>query len=468
MTTPPAASRPIRRAAAALAAALLALGPAAAPAKPASAKTAPAKAAPAKTAPAKPAPAKTVGGVAFSSDYRFTKPRNDRKTTKFIILHTTEGTAKGSLEKLSANGECHYVVDTDGTVYSIVPRGKIAYHCGKSMWNGETRLDNVSVGIEIVGWHDREITDAQYASVRKLLAELKKKFKVPDERVLTHSMVAYGEPNHWQKQPHRGRKRCGMRLALPAARTRLGLAKKPGSDPDLKAGRLKDADPELTKILYTPMPAPAKKAPAAAAGKTAGKPAPGQPAAAADPPAAATAVQPGAANVIGPKRSAWDIARDLYAAPTTLYAFPDGTTKRGDEISNWNKMPAGTVVTVGQAASENVRESPPAVGEDGTAQELAGDAMAASTTFWFPPSKPYAAGSTLTLEQIAGLPAGTKVLVGYRCGGPVAPKRPAFSICGTRWNKPDTWYWTKAGGLVSGDSVTDRTIPKGAMVFFPD
>ena len=276
---------------------------------------------------------------------------------------------------------------------------------------------------------------------------------MPDERVLTHSMVAYGDPNHWQKKPHRGRKRCGMLLALPAARTRLGLAKKPAFDPDLKAGRLKDADPELTKILYTPMPAPAK-APAAPAGKTAASPAAGR------------ADAPAAANVIGPKRSAWDIARDLYAAPTTLYAFPDGTTKRGDEIGNWNKMPAGTIVTVGQAASENVREGPSVVGEDGTPQELAGDAMAATTTFWFPPSKPYAAGSTMPLSDIAALPAGTKVLVGYRCGGPVAPKRPVFSICGNRWNRSDTWYWTKAGGLVSGASVTDRTIPKGAMVFY--
>lgn len=462
MPVPSAAFRSVFRAAAAVAVAALAFAPsAAAAAKPAAKKPAASKPAAAKPAAPKPA-VKTVGGVPVSSAYRFKKPRPDRKTTKFIILHTTEGPAKGSLEKLSANGECHYVVDADGTVYTVVSRGKVAYHCGLSMWNGEKSLDNVSVGIEIVGYHDKSITEAQYASVRKLLVELKRQFKVPDERVLTHSMVAYGNPNHWQKKVHRGRKRCGMLLALPAARTRLGLSKKPAFDPDLKAGRLKDADPELTKILYTPMPAPAK---APAGQLEAGRPdaaAPAVKSAAGRPEAAA----PAAADVIGPKRSAWDIARDLYAAPTTIYFFPDGTTKPGNEISNWNKMPAGTIVKVGQAASENVPEGPAVVGEDGTPQELAGDAMAATTTFWFPPSKPYAAGSTLPLADIAALPAGTKVLVGYRCGGPIAPKRPAFSVCGNRWNNSDTWYWTKAGGLVSGASVTDRTIPKGAMVFY--
>ena len=438
MQAAPAPLRRFRRFLAAAAAAWLALWPPAADA----AKPAPKKPVPKKTA----APAARPAAGTVSSKYRFKKPRDLRKTTKYIVLHTTEGGSKGSIAKLSANGECNYVVDTDGMVYVIVDRGRIAYHCGLSMWNGRTGLDSVSVGIEIVGYHDKDVTAAQYAALRKLLAELKAQYKIPDENVLTHSMVAYGNPNHWQKRKHRGRKRCGMLLALPAARTRLGLAKKPAFDPDVRAGRLKDADPELSKILYTPMPAPKAPAPA--------KDAP-------DPAAAGFA-----SNVIGPKRSAWDIARDQYDAPTTLYAFPDGTSKRGDQIKNWNKMPAGTIVTVGPAASENGNEGLLVIGEDGSAQDLAGDAMAATSTYYFPPGRPYAAGSTLSLDAIAALPAGTKVLVDYRMAGPVTAKTPVFSLCGSKWNHPDTYYWTSGGGLVPGDRVTDRTIPKGALVFF--
>ena len=442
------APRRLRRLFAAAVVALLAFAPGAADA----AKPAPKPAAkkPAATAPA----AKTAAAGAISSKYRFKKPRALRKSTKYIVLHTTEGSSKGSIAKLSANGECNYVVDMDGRIYTIVDRGRVAYHAGLSMWNGRTGLDSISIGIEIVGWHDKDISAAQYTALRKLLAELKAQYGIPDENVLTHSMVAYGNPNHWQKKKHRGRKRCGMLLALPASRTRLGLLKKPAYDPDIRAGRLADADPELTKILYTPMPAP-KAAP--------------KPPAAGKPPAPAPAPPPApvsASNVIGPKRSAWDIARDQYDAPTTLYAFPDGTTKRGDQVKNWNKMPAGTIVTVGPAASENANEGLLTIGEDGSAQDLAGDAVAATTTFYFRPGLPYAAGATLQLAEIASLPAGTKVLVDYRVAGPVTAKTPVFSLCGNKWNHPDTYYWTSAGGLVPGDRVTDRTIPKGALVFF--
>ncbi|MBQ9726490.1 MAG: hypothetical protein IJV65_03185 [Kiritimatiellae bacterium] len=83
-----------------------------------------------------------------------------------------------------------------------------------------------------------------------------------------------------------------------------------------------------------------------------------------------------------------------------------------------------------------------------------------------PPGKPWAAGSTLSLAQIDALPAGTKVLVGYKSAGPVTARTPVFSLCGPKWNSPDTYYWTSAGGLVPGDRITERTIPKGAIVFF--
>ena len=461
MDRDPTAFRCARRLAAAAAAAWLAFAPGAA----AAAKPAPKPAAkkPAAAAPA----AKTSSSVGtISSKYRFKKPRDLRKSTKYIVLHTTEGSSKGSIAKLSANGECNYVVDTDGRIYTIVDRGRVAFHAGLSMWNGRTGLDSISIGIEIVGWHDKDITSAQYTALRKLLAELKAQYGIPDENVLTHSMVAYGNPNHWQKKKHRGRKRCGMLLALPASRTRLGLLKKPAYDPDIRAGRLADADPELTRILYTPMPAP-KAAPKQPAAAKPSSPAPVPAPPPAKPPAKpASPAAVSASNVIGPKRSAWDIARDQYDAPTTLYAFPDGTTKRGDQVKNWNKMPAGTIVTVGPAASENANEGLLTIGEDGSAQDLAGDAVAATTTFYFRPGKPYAAGATLQLAEIAALPAGTKVLVDYRVAGPVTAKTPVFSLCGNKWNHPDTYYWTSAGGLVPGDQVTDRTIPKGALVFY--
>ena len=193
------------------------------------------------------------GSVPVIKTYRSPKnsTRKNRRLTKFIILHTTEGSARGALEKLSKNGECHYMVAKDGKIYTIIDKNRIAYHAGVSMWNGQTGLDSMSIGIEIAGYHDKEITAAQYASLKRLIAELKRTYGISDNNVLTHSMIAYGNPNRWQKRKHRGRKRCGMLLAKPENREKLGLKSKPLYDPDVRAGRLVDADPELSKILYS-------------------------------------------------------------------------------------------------------------------------------------------------------------------------------------------------------------------------
>ena len=467
--------------------------PAATSAKKASAKPA------AKKAPAKPATAPKIAAPKFSNAYASptSKKRPVRKATQFIILHTTEGARTGSLEKLRKNGECHYVVDKEGVIYRIVDRRKVALHCGYSMWNNVRDLSEISIGIEIVGYHDKELSSAQYSSLKYLLGDLKRIYKVPDDRILTHSMVAYGEPNVWHKKKHRGRKRCAMLLADPARRRRMGVYSKPAYDPDLRAGRLVDADPALTRILYPPVskttpkptvPAPPKpvatkpQTPAPKPGPVAGKPPatpPAKPGAAvvAKPPAAPPAAPaesvapapppPPESNVIGPRRSAWDIARDQYNAPTTLYRFPDGTQKKGSEITNWKAMPPGTVVQVGEG-DDNAPASGGVLGRDAnTIRDLAGDEARAATTFYIRPgSKGFSRGSELTNAQIDALPTGTRVLVGYSVGGPVSAKRRIFDICGIRWNRPETYYLTPKGQLLAGNAINERAIPSGAWVFY--
>lgn len=387
------------------------------------------------------------GRVQVLPTYR--SPRNrqrpTRKRTQFIILHTTEGSARGALEKLSANGECHYVVTTDGKIYSIIDKTRVAYHAGVSMWNGKTGLDAVSIGIEVVGYHNKDILPAQYKALKALLQEIKTSYRIADENVLTHSMVAYGNPNRWQKRRHRGRKRCGMLMALPTTRAKLGLYKKPAYDPDVKAGRLYDADPELSRILYKQGPVREKEI--AVVESVASKM---------------------ASNVIGPKRSAWDIARDMYRASDTVYYFPDGTKKTGAEIKNWKSMPTGTRVEVGGGTVENPSEGLVTISPNDPASELAGDEVRASSTFYFVPGsgQKFRSGATLTQGAIDALPTGTRMLVGYNVGGPISPRLPVFNICGVRWNRPDTFYLTSGGKLTSGDEINDKNIPAGAMVFY--
>ena len=144
-----------------------------------------------------------------------------RPRTDYIILHTTEAAGDSAFNKLWRNGEAHYLVDRSGRVRQIIRQDKVAYHAGLSLWNGRQNIDKYSVGIEVVGYHNGSLTEAQASALRSLLVELKRVYRVSDNRVLTHSMVAYGAPNKWFRTAHRGRKRCGMLFALRSVRARL-------------------------------------------------------------------------------------------------------------------------------------------------------------------------------------------------------------------------------------------------------
>lgn len=373
----------------------------------------------------------------------YASPRNNerpaRRDTYYIILHTTEGSAKGSLRKVHQNGEAHYFIDTDGKVYRIIHRDRVAYHCGRSMWNGRTCIDEYAVGIELVGYHNRDITAAQYAALRELLVTLKKIYKLSDDKVLTHSMVAYGAPNRWHKTSHRGRKRCGMLFATDKVRAKLGLTSKPAYDPDVRARRLAVGDPELARILY--------------GGRQVAISAPTSP----------SVSEP---NTITKTRSAWDIARERYKSPSVLYTFPDGKKTRGDQIKDWSNIPVGTKVTLGEPESENEEEDIQEIGPQNTACEIARDEYKSESTLYLFPGDTVKKGSEMTESDFKNLPVGTKVLVGYIYGGQVAAKKSAFDICGKNWNLQSTYYLFPNGTSKAGNNVDAKKIPPGTKIFY--
>ena len=192
--------------------------------------------------------------LAISASMRYRSPRNPerkvRSSTELIVLHTTEAPARSSLNKLSERGEAHFCVTEDGSVYAIVDRDRVAFHAGRSMWNGKEDVDNFSIGIECVGHHNEPMPIAQLTAIRDLVKELKQMYGIPDERVVCHGHVAYGSPNKWQRRRHRGRKRCGMLFAMPSVRNVLRLRSRPAFDADTRAGRLVVGDDYLRNVLY--------------------------------------------------------------------------------------------------------------------------------------------------------------------------------------------------------------------------
>jgi hypothetical protein len=381
------------------------------------------------------------------------RPR--RPSTRYIVLHTTEGEDAGSLRKIVRYGEAHYVVGSSGLVCRVIDRHRIATHAGRSMWDGRSTIDNYSIGVEVVGYHNEDITSAQYASLRELIRQLKGIYGVTDRNIVTHSMVAYGRPNRFHRSNHRGRKRCGMLFARPDVRARLGIGVGPGRDPDVERGRLKVADSELFAFLF----APARQA---ASLKAEGSRA-----------AAAPAVPvPTESTIIDRDWTAWKIARERYNHPTTTYVLPNGTRLNGNEIEDWNRIPAGTRVMLAEGDDSEGFEGFLEIGKDGdTPQALAGDELASSTTIYFFPNGFIRTGAELRRrsamrELLPAPPKGTRLLVGYVYGGYVKTRRPPSSIAGEKWNYPSTYYRLPDGSIVSGDGIDDRAVPGGTLVFY--
>ncbi|NLT32722.1 MAG: N-acetylmuramoyl-L-alanine amidase [Acidobacteria bacterium] len=382
--------------------------------------------------------------------------RPKRPHTRYIILHTTEGEEKGSLNKLVRYGEAHYFVSPSGKVLRIIDKSKIARHTGRSMWEGRSNIDNYSIGVEVCGYHNRDITPAQTEALKELLRQLKSIYNIPDERILTHSMVAYGRPNRFHNDNHRGRKRCGMIFARPEIRERLGIHGAPAGDPDVQAGKLKVADPELFSFLFPPRSEPVLAATDA--------PSP--------PPAPETVEVPPESPLIALNRTAWHIARERYNHPSTVYVFPDGRRLGGDKIQDWGRIPSGTRVLLNEAEDTERFEGFLEIGKDGdTPAEIAGVAATSATTIYFFPDGLVRTGAELkkkrSLQRLLKTPPkGTRLLVGYVYGGHVKSRRPATSIAGTKWNYPSTYYRYPDGRILSGDDINAKDIPGGTLIFY--
>ena len=68
-----------------------------------------------------------------------------------LVLHYTAINLAESLQTLRFGAvSVHYVLAEDGTVYKILNDNQVGYHAGVSMWRGRQRVNEFSIGIEIV------------------------------------------------------------------------------------------------------------------------------------------------------------------------------------------------------------------------------------------------------------------------------------------------------------------------------
>ena len=369
-----------------------------------------------------------------------------RKKTKYIIVHTSELGLKLTQRvvlkgkrlrngRRTIGGHANYVISRSGLTYRILDKKYEADHAGVSMWNGDTDISKISIGIELVGYHYAPISEKQYRSVGILIDILQGVYDLDDRAVLTHSQVAYGKPNRWFRNNQRGRKRCAKNFIREKAQVGSGWS----YDPDVRAGRLL-ADPQLSKIYYGQRKFYAKT---------------------------------DDANIITKNNTAWSIAGEDYDSETTVYKFPNGQTYTGDQIASklgWNRIPAKTVVLLNQENSISLikRDDPiKTISDKLTAWSFAGIAYNDKTTIYFLPSGRMKFGSMIS--DWDDLPAKTRLIVGYQGPYKLNKDRSVYRIAGQEYKDRKTIYYLPSKKLLVGDRIDDfDKLPTGTLIFLPN
>jgi N-acetylmuramoyl-L-alanine amidase len=144
--------------------------------------------------------------LAFSADQHPSPNLDDRPAgcaVDCLILHYTGmQSADMALERLcdpEAKVSAHYLIDEEGRIVHLVDEGKRAWHAGVSSWQGRERLNDGSIGIEIVNpgheWGYRPFTEAQYRALEWLCPDIMERWSISPFRVLAHSDVAPDRKN---------------------------------------------------------------------------------------------------------------------------------------------------------------------------------------------------------------------------------------------------------------------------------
>ncbi len=115
-----------------------------------------------------------------------------------IVLHYTGmRDCESALRRLTdpeAKVSAHYLIDDDGTLYTLVDEASRAWHAGVASWHGETDINGCAIGIELVNpGHEfgyRDFPDTQMQTLEALCADIMERHDISAARVIGHADVA--------------------------------------------------------------------------------------------------------------------------------------------------------------------------------------------------------------------------------------------------------------------------------------
>jgi N-acetylmuramoyl-L-alanine amidase len=125
------------------------------------------------------------------------EPPDLRPVDTLVLHYTGMPNAAAALDRLcdpAAQVSSHYLVEEDGTVWRLVAEDRRAFHAGISYWQGDTDLNRLSIGVEIVNpgheWGYRPFPAPQMAAVEELCRGILARHPIPPYRVVGHSDIA--------------------------------------------------------------------------------------------------------------------------------------------------------------------------------------------------------------------------------------------------------------------------------------
>jgi len=116
------------------------------------------------------------------------------KKPQMIVVHYTgameiSGTLSWFRQKRS-QASAHYVIGRNGRIVKMVKDESKAWHAGASIYQGIKHINNISLGIELVGVKGVEFTSDQYASLVNICAYLCVYHSIQPKDIVGHEHVS--------------------------------------------------------------------------------------------------------------------------------------------------------------------------------------------------------------------------------------------------------------------------------------
>lgn len=159
------------------------------------------------------------------------RPEGVKGDIRYVMLHFSSDVLENpdspyDLERMiriytDSGASVHYVIDREGKIWCLIPEDLVSWHAGEGSWKDDPELKDRmsfhSIGIELLaigsekdmarylkpeeyGTIPKEYigyTEAQYASLKKLLEELCERYKLPADRehIIGHEEYAPDRKN---------------------------------------------------------------------------------------------------------------------------------------------------------------------------------------------------------------------------------------------------------------------------------